>query len=1217
MIVGEAFVEISPDSSDFRGQADRDVKKATKGVTAKVRIEADATGLRRQVKEEADKAALGQKVKVPVEGDSSGAEKRVEALGKEQDSLRATEAEYRKLAAESEAGSRRQANATRLADDALKRLNKSLGDVNRTESQHEGIGDDVDRDNDSIQRFTVAAFASARGGDDFNQTLTKLRNIFFLVAGVATVAKVALGSIKFVAMAAAAGLATAALGTLVAMLFSVVGALGPLTGLIPAFASGLLAIGQGAGVAIGAFQGVSAALKGYAASQKAAATEAQKGGAAALAAGRQAEQAALAVESADRQVASAERQLARVQEESLRAVESLADARRAAAEELEDQVLRAAGAALSVERAQVNLTKAQERALAVDQDWEATAGDRADAALAIREAELDLRQATEERGDEDERLNKLQRDGVEGSDQVVAANREIAATQENARAAAEDYQVAAATLGRALRDASEQSSGAAGATDEFALAMDKLSPAAQSFVRTLISFQAPLLELRDVAAANMFPGLERGLAAVRPLFDVLRPIVADTATVIGQFGEKLGTLLGGPFFTGQFAAIGQGNVGIIKAMGDGFLNWLPGLTQLTAASQPLVLQLVQLGQQAGEVFSRFIEAKSASGELATFFQHTFEVVKQLGSILFDLGSILFGIGKAGSEVGRGLLNDIGGGLDGLAKKINSGEGQAAISGFFDRMKPVFDAVLVLFETFGKSIIDILVTVGPALAPLIQAVSALLPALTPLINILAVGLAGAIAAVGPPLTRLVEALAGPFQSVINSIVPVVPVLANAFADLVIALAPSIVEVIDALAGIMEELLPLLAPSAPIIAELAKAFLGLAEPAVELVKAFLPVLGIIGKLVAQFASALAPVLAKIATALKPVVELLGEQLGRVFKALEPVLPDLADAFAQVGLALVQLLPALIPLIPAVADLLIALIPLLPPLIDLATLWVRLVGVLTPLIALLAELVAVVVGAVAGAIKFVIGIFEDFGGTLDTIGQAIEDVAGFLLDLADKAVEGVGKLVGLIAEIPGKIEDQLSAIGGAALRIGEAIFDNIVDAVRGIPDAVIGAVKGAVNGLIGLINNFLRFVHDNLKIDIGGGSFLGQDIPELKIGVPLIQIPELASGAIVRARGGGTLARIGEGGRDEAVIPLPHGLVEGLERIASGADRQERLVQQEVIQQLASQVARLSQALATGPAPIGSIQVSGATVEGAVATAYEVIRRARSEQYARTGR
>jgi hypothetical protein len=59
-------------------------------------------------------------------------------------------------------------------------------------------------------------------------------------------------------------------------------------------------------------------------------------------------------------------------------------------------------------------------------------------------------------------------------------------------------------------------------------------------------------------------------------------------------------------------------------------------------------------------------------------------------------------------------------------------------------------------------------------------------------------------------------------------------------------------------------------------------------------------------------------------------------------------------------------------------------------------------------------------------------------------------------------------------------------------------------------------------------LRDLKDQLQNDMTGlftvGGFSGDDIPQL------------ADGGVVRARSGGTLALLGEGGRDEAVIPLP---------------------------------------------------------------------------------
>jgi len=50
----------------------------------------------------------------------------------------------------------------------------------------------------------------------------------------------------------------------------------------------------------------------------------------------------------------------------------------------------------------------------------------------------------------------------------------------------------------------------------------------------------------------------------------------------------------------------------------------------------------------------------------------------------------------------------------------------------------------------------------------------------------------------------------------------------------------------------------------------------------------------------------------------------------------------------------------------------------------------------------------------------------------------------------------------------------------------------------------------------------------------SFAG--IMSAKFTMSKVDVPELASGGIVKASPGGTLVRVGEGGRDEAVVPLP---------------------------------------------------------------------------------
>jgi phage-related minor tail protein len=95
---------------------------------------------------------------------------------------------------------------------------------------------------------------------------------------------------------------------------------------------------------------------------------------------------------------------------------------------------------------------------------------------------------------------------------------------------------------------------------------------------------------------------------------------------------------------------------------------------------------------------------------------------------------------------------------------------------------------------------------------------------------------------------------------------------------------------------------------------------------------------------------------------------------------------------------------------------------------------------------------------------------------------------------------RLVGFVTGIPGRISS----------------------AVSGMWDGIPRAFKGAINGVIGAWNN--------LSFTIGGGSIMGVDIPSITLSTP--NIPMLAKGGIAT---GATLAMVGEGREDEAILPL----------------------------------------------------------------------------------
>lgn len=130
-------------------------------------------------------------------------------------------------------------------------------------------------------------------------------------------------------------------------------------------------------------------------------------------------------------------------------------------------------------------------------------------------------------------------------------------------------------------------------------------------------------------------------------------------------------------------------------------------------------------------------------------------------------------------------------------------------------------------------------------------------------------------------------------------------------------------------------------------------------------------------------------------------------------------------------------------------------------------------------------------------------------------------------------------------------MSAIGGAIGAAGNAIrgaFSGIGSFIGGAFSNVTGVIRGAINGIIGLANGAIRALN-NVSVavpawvpGIGGQSF----------GIHIPTIPRLAAGADVLASPGGTLAILGEGGRDETVTDLgnTNAMIRAARRLAEQA-------------------------------------------------------------------
>lgn len=194
------------------------------------------------------------------------------------------------------------------------------------------------------------------------------------------------------------------------------------------------------------------------------------------------------------------------------------------------------------------------------------------------------------------------------------------------------------------------------------------------------------------------------------------------------------------------------------------------------------------------------------------------------------------------------------------------------------------------------------------------------------------------------------------------------------------------------------------------------------------------------------------------------------------------------------------------------------------------------------------------VSGAWSVIRGIvrlgWESIKAVFRVSGAAIRAVfTGTWSAIKSMARNGGAAVVSAVRGIPGKLRGLAGVFGSAGRALIQAFVNGMKNAagiVSGIAGKVWTSVKRLLNGAINRINSALEF-----RIKIPGA-------PDVSINPP--NIPHLAKGGVVRATGGGVVARLAEAGHNEMVTPLsgPH-MPGWLKRLRDGSgDERPILVQ-----------------------------------------------------------
>ena len=177
----------------------------------------------------------------------------------------------------------------------------------------------------------------------------------------------------------------------------------------------------------------------------------------------------------------------------------------------------------------------------------------------------------------------------------------------------------------------------------------------------------------------------------------------------------------------------------------------------------------------------------------------------------------------------------------------------------------------------------------------------------------------------------------------------------------------------------------------------------------------------------------------------------------------------------------------------------------------------------------LIFTILDCIGWIFKSVVELGVGIWNVVDATITFILDILTGLWNAIEIGITGVlDFFVMFFSDIGSVINDTFEAVGSFFSDLGDSIASFFTDAGNAVVDfwnGFLEAAKAPINGIISLINKMIDGLN-SISFDIpewlGGGTF----------GINIAHIPMLAEGGIVTAP---TLAMVGEGTQNEAVVPL----------------------------------------------------------------------------------
>lgn len=584
---------------------------------------------------------------------------------------------------------------------------------------------------------------------------------------------------------------------------------------------------------------------------------------------------------------------------------------------------------------------------------------------------------------------------------------------------------------------------------KFEKALEKLSPAAQSFAKSVRASAPALKEFQQGLQESFFTAGQFGgnvSKVVKTLQGMSGPLKA-VASQMGDLGRRAVNFALSADSVSFVTSAVQRLQTSLKSAGAGLIPMLSGLRSVGTVGLPLMDRLGVAVGTIGEKFGAWLTEIASDGRLQSWIETALSTLRTLGGVVTNVGSILTSIFQAAGATGGGLLGALEEITGQFAAFLKSAEGAAAIRSLFSGildvargLSPVITTLVgALAGPLGSALSQIATQLGPVL---LQVVQALAPAFGPLAAAIA-DVATAIAPSLPALAQLISMIAqlagGALSTIAQTMAPVISVLGGAFSAALTQLAPVISQIVSqlptfAVAG--AQLATALAPLVPAVVQVATA----------LTQALLPHLP---ELMAAFQQLIPPIV-QIAT-------IMGSQLASALIAILPYIPQIVDFLVKFQVASFQTAAACLSFVAVLLKAGQAILSL-PGKIS--------AGVA----AFKAVIIAGFNAAIAAAKQFPFRVGQAIGVLLSILISAARNAWN---GLRSAFSAGVSTAVNLARTLPGRVRGAITSLPGllsglarSAWNALKAAFSGGVSNATGVAHTLPGRIRNAVGNLGSLL-------------------------------------------------------------------------------------------------------------------------------------------------------